>query len=115
MPDHVFYSWQSDRPNATNRSLIQAALESATKRIRADQSLDVEPVVDRDTAGAPGSPDIARTIFDKIQRAAVFVADVTHINDLDAGVVGLISRFARGAAIRTTPNPNVLVELGYAA
>ena len=50
----VFYSWQSDLPNATNRGLIQAALEVATSLVAKDDSIDVEPVVDRDTSGVSG-------------------------------------------------------------
>ncbi|MHC4474589.1 MAG: hypothetical protein ACYTEL_03015 [Planctomycetota bacterium] len=96
----VFYSWQSDSPNATNRGFIQKALENAAKAIRQDDSIRVEPVVDRDTAGVPGSPDIASTIFAKIDESDVFVPDVSIIN--------------RGQSVRTTPNPNVLLELGYA-
>jgi hypothetical protein len=95
----VFYSWQSDLPNATNRGLILDALERAAKTIRADGSVAVEPVVDRDTQNVPGAPDIAHTIFQKIEKAAAFVADVSIINP----GVG-----------RPTPNPNVLIELGYA-
>lgn len=95
----VFYSWQSDLPNATNRGLIQTALEQVVKAIREDQSVAIEPVVDRDTVGVGGSPDIALTIFKKIELAALFVADVSIIGH---------------AGDRPTPNPNVLVELGYA-
>jgi hypothetical protein len=95
----VFYSWQSDLPNATNRGLILDALERAAKKIRTDDSLAVEPVLDRDTQNVPGAPDIAHTIFEKIEKASAFVADVSIINP------GLG---------RPTPNPNVLIELGYA-
>jgi hypothetical protein len=95
----VFYSWQSDLPNATNRGLILDALERAAKKIRTDDSVAVEPVLDRDTQSVPGAPDIAHTIFQKIEKAAAFVADVSIINP------GLG---------RPTPNPNVLIELGYA-
>jgi hypothetical protein len=95
----VFYSWQSDLPNATNRGLILDALERAARTIRADGSVAVEPVVDRDTQNVPGAPNIADTIMQKIERATAFVADVSVINP------GLG---------RPTPNPNVLVELGYA-
>jgi hypothetical protein len=95
----VFYSWQSDLPNSTNRGFIETALERAVKTIRADNSIQVEPVVDRDTAGVPGAPDIARTIFEKIEESQVFVCDVSIINK---------------GATRPTPNPNVLVELGFA-
>jgi hypothetical protein len=95
----VFYSWQSDLANVTNRSLILDALERAAKKIGTDDSVSVEPVVDRDTQNTPGAPDIAHTIFQKIEKASAFVADVSIINP------GLG---------RPTPNPNVLIELGYA-
>lgn len=96
----VFYSWQSDHPNATNRGFIETALESAAKAIRDDNSIEVEPVIDRDTAGVPGAPDISSTIFAKIEQAQVFVCDVSLINTETQS--------------RPTPNPNVLLELGYA-
>ena len=95
----VFYSWQSDLPNSINRGFIQDALERAAKAIRQDDSIKVEPVVDRDTAGVPGSPDIANTIFAKIDGSQVFACDVSIINVDDKA--------------RPTPNPNVLIELGY--
>ena len=98
MKSVIFYSWQSDLPNATNRSFIEKALENAAKAIRNDDSISVEPVIDRDTAGVPGSPDIATTIFQKIEKADVFVCDVSFIN--------------QGTDARQTPNPNVLLELG---
>ena len=96
----IFYSWQRDLPNNTNRTVIQNSLEKAVKNIHQDVSIEIEPVVDRDTQGVPGSPDIAETIYKKIKESQVFVADVSIIN-------GNTSR-------RPTPNPNVLIELGYA-
>jgi|ERR1051326_3078408 hypothetical protein len=96
----VFYSWQSDLPNATNRGFIQRALEVAAAAIVADETVAIEPVVDRDTQGVPGSPDIATTIFAKIVAADVFVADVSIVS--------------RPGNSRPSPNPNVLIELGYA-
>jgi hypothetical protein len=96
----VFYSWQSDLPNATNRSFIEKPLEDAAKAIRVDESIKIEPVIDRDTTGVPGSPDIANTILAKIEQSQVFVCDVSIIN--------------QGEKSRKTPNPNVLIELGYA-
>jgi hypothetical protein len=104
MPCTIFYSWQSDLPNATNRGFIQTALENAAKAIRDDDSIQVEPVVERDTQGTPGSPDIAGTILAKIEQCQVFVCDVSIINQT----------LKRGAQHRPTPNPNVLLELGYA-
>ena len=96
----IFFSWQSDTKAAANRTLIQAALEAAARDLRQDDSIAVEPVVDRDTLAVPGSPDIGATILQKIESSAAIVADVTIINSEDIQ--------------RPTPNPNVLIELGYA-
>jgi hypothetical protein len=96
----VFYSWESDLPNSTNRGFIQKALEDAARSIRSDDSIKIDPVIDRDTSGVPGSPDIANTIFSKIDGSDIFACDVSIIN--------------QGEQSRPTPNPNVLIELGYA-
>ena len=76
----IFYSWQSDLPNSLNRGFIQDALERVARAIRQDDSITVEPVIDRDTAGVPGSPDIGNTIFGKIDGSQVFACDVSIIN-----------------------------------
>lgn len=94
----IFYSWQGDRPNNTNRGFIKNALDEAATALAAD--LTVEPRIDHDTQNVPGSPDIARTILKKIENSDVFVADVTIVNERTDP--------------RATPNPNVLIELGYA-
>lgn len=96
----IFYSWQSDLPSAGNRNLIEDSLERAAKAIRKDENEIIDPVIDRDTAGIDGTPAIADSIFAKISLADVFVADVSLINF--------------GGNGRLTPNPNVLIELGYA-
>ena len=104
--DVVFYSWQSDLANATNRGLIEAALQKAAKAIRRDDSIVIEPRVDADTRGVSGAPDIAQEIRRKIESASVFVADVSLVT-----AHGWLSRLVRS---KRTPNPNVLIELGYA-
>ncbi len=96
----IFYSWQSDTKSFVSRNLIETAIERAIKALSKDESIIVDAVLDRDTAGLPGSPDISDAIFEKIAFADVFVADVSIIN-------------AR-SKVRRTPNPNVLIELGYA-
>ncbi len=96
----IFYSWQSDLPNATNRGFIQDRLEEAIAELKSSDTLKVDPVLDRDTSGVPGAPDIGLTIFSKIEKAAVFVCDVSIINP--------------GAEERACPNPNVMIELGFA-
>lgn len=100
MPMTVFYSWQSDTRAACNRSLIQDALQGALAEVKGMPAAQLEAVIDRDTLGTPGSPDIATTILEKIDRSSAVVADVTLI---DGGSDG-----------RRFPNPNVLLEVGYA-
>lgn len=88
----VFFSWQSDLDAKTNRNVISGCLRDICKK----NSL----IFDEATNERCGSPDIASTIEEKIRNADIFVADVTIIN--------------AGAASKTTPNPNVLFELGIA-
>ncbi len=100
MSKTIFYSWQSDLPNNKNRGFIQNCIELAIKEIN-KEGLIFEVAFDRDTREVYGTPHIADTIFDKIENCDIFIADVSIINQHDAG--------------RKTPNPNVLLELGYAA
>ena len=58
-------------------------------------------MLDHDTKGVPGLAPIADTIFEKIEGAALFVADITPTGATPDGT-------------KKTPNPNVLIELGYA-
>ncbi|TEB43747.1 hypothetical protein D0809_12675 [Flavobacterium circumlabens] len=96
----IFYSWQSDLPNATNRTLIQQCLKDAVSEIN-DPNLEINIRVDQDTQGLSGSPDITQSIFEKIDNSEIFVCDISIINN--------------DSEKRKTPNPNVLIELGYAA
>lgn len=104
MADTVFFSWQLDTDSKTGRNFVERALERALGMLKSDAV--VEPViregltVDRDTKGVAGSPPIVDTIFKKIDSAAVFVADLTFVG----------ARRDR----RPTPNPNVLIEYGWA-
>lgn len=100
MQSSVFYSWQSDLANNLNRGLIRAALDAAIKAINYD--LDVEEAirVDQDTQGVSGSPPITETILKKIEKCSVFLPDVSFVCGM--------------AEIRKCPNPNVMIEYGFA-
>ncbi len=98
----IFYSWQSDLPNNTNRGFIEAVIEKAIKDIRDSDAYELEPSIDRDTQGLPGSPNITTAILEKISKCDAFVADVSIVTGTKE----------RGQ--RLSPNPNVLLELGYA-
>lgn len=94
----VFYSWQSDLSNSTNRGFIGDALEKALKDLGQEKFLPLK--LDKDTAGRSGSPDIVQVILDKIDNCFMIVADVSlTTTDRDGN---------------KSPNENVLFELGYA-
>lgn len=95
----VFYSWQSDLPNNVSRGFIERAIEKAISELKGDHATLV-PRLDQDTAGVPGAPAIDDTIFAKIASSHVFVADISIVTE---------------GGGRPCPNPNVLLELGYAA
>jgi len=96
----VFYSWQSDLPNATNRGFIGDALEKACKSVANNPEVDESPRVDQDTQGLAGSPSIPQAIMEKIDACQAFVADVSLCYKSEDGTL--------------SPNPNVVYELGYA-
>lgn len=98
----IFYSWQSDLPNSTNRNLIQSSIDKTVKVF--NNIIKIE--ADRDTKNQLGSPDITESIFEKIDECDLFIADITIINKSKCNIL----RDKK----RATPNPNVLIELGYA-
>ena len=101
MIHNIFYSWQSDLPEENNKAFIGSCLRKALSKIKEDKNFSLEYVIDRATSKRIGTVDIAQTIFNKINNAKLFVADVSIINH-------------RSRKYRKTPNPNVLIELGYA-
>jgi hypothetical protein len=102
----IFYSWQSSSPEPQNRYFIRDALKAAATKIGRDLEVVDSPRghafrVDEATQGVPGNPPIFDTILDKIKRCAIFVADFTFVGSIED-------------SLRKVPNPNVLVEYGYA-
>ena len=97
----IFYSWQSDLPNNKNRGLIYNCINKAVKQLlkTCPQITDFE--IDMDSREESGTPDLVRNIFEKIETCDIFIADISIIN--------------QNSKERLTPNPNVLLELGYAA
>jgi hypothetical protein len=108
MPDSkqvfkIFYAWQSDLDAKFNRNAIKKSLRVASAELEEQLSSKnpTEIVIDEATRDSPGSPNIPKLILEKIQGADVFVADVSIIN-------------GKNADGRSTPNPNVVFELGFA-
>ena len=98
----VFYSWQSDSPDRVNRGFIREAAETAIAALAEGQTFEEaeRPELDQDTKGVLGSPAIADTIFGKIQKANIMLADVTVTGQTPEG--------------KKQINSNVAIELGYA-
>lgn len=97
----IFYSWQSDLPNNSNRGFIESCLKKTVKDLAKITPFSLDLNIDRDTKGLSGTPDITDSIFTKISKSKIFVADISIINSTSQD--------------RKCPNPNVLIELGYAA
>jgi hypothetical protein len=100
----IFFSWQSDHSPNEGRNLIESAIKSAIQRLGTDaeivESLRDSLSLDKDTKGVPGNPPIFETILKKIDRSAIFVPDLTSVANRSKGEL--------------IPNPNVLIEYGWA-
>lgn len=115
MSETIFYAWQSDAPNNICRTFIERAAKQALKRIALDLPLENAPRLDQDTKGASGMVSVADTIFEKLDSAFAVIADVTLVGRVTsrrprpAGTEG-----KKHAKRKLTPNPNVMLEIGYA-
>lgn len=95
----IFYSWQSDLPRETNQTVLRQSIRSANNLIEDDiDNIRIE--LDEATRETTGSPNIPQSIFSKISKSDIFICDLTTIN--------------ADSEKRKVPNPNVLIELGYA-
>lgn len=97
----IFYSWQSDLPNKSNRQYIMNCLKRAMEDIHKKNHSVSEWVIESDSRGDTGTPELASAIFSKIDQCDIFVADISIIN--------------QNRDYRKVCNPNVLIELGYAS
>lgn len=95
----IFYSWQSDLDDVTNRKAIRDAIHLSIPDI---EDRGVKIFLDEATRDEPGSPNIPATIIEKIKNSDIFIGDLTTINNFCA------------CKSRKTPNPNVVFELGFA-
>ena len=96
---NIFFSWQSDLDSKTHRNFIEKCIKKSIKSINKNEDLRIYVEYDRDTLGLLGTPDISSSIFEKISKCTLFVADISNITSNSQ---------------RSIPNPNVLIELGFA-
>lgn len=101
----VFWSWQSDHPAKIAKNFVKAAFHEAIKinNDNTNVSFDSRPEhieLDHDTKGLLGPVDILEEIKKKIDACDHYLADITPVGRTDSG--------------KALPNPNVMIELGYA-
>jgi hypothetical protein len=99
----IFWSWQSDTPGDIGRFLVRDALNDAIEKLKDAKEVEDAPRdlhLDYDVKDVPGSPDLVRTILEKIEKSEVVVADVTIVGKTPGG--------------KGLTNSNVAIELGYA-
>ncbi len=103
----IFYSWQSDLPSDKTRDFIRKCIDDAIQF--AEESEAIEAERDEATKGTTGSPNIVTTVFEKIDSCDLFIADLSLCFTQDE-----IANWESKTQLKHSPNPNVLVELGYA-
>jgi len=103
----IFFSWQSDHDKKISHHFILNALRKSAKKAKKNElqidlreSNEWEFEIDHDTKGEPGFVDIFESIKKKIDNCDHFVADLSPVGRTLAG--------------KALPNPNVMIELGYA-
>lgn len=101
MANTVFFAWQMDTSAEFNKDFIWRALQDATANLATGAQPELSARPEKDTEGVSGNPNIVETIFRRISECSIFVADLTLVAETPKG--------------KKAPNPNVLLELGYAA
>ena len=103
----VFFSWQADLPSNQTKRFIEESMEIA-KDLLSD---NIDLIPDEATRERFGSPDIMNSIFEKIDDCDLFVADVSIVGNyaIHSGTED------DEPQTKYFSNPNVLLELGYAA
>ena len=114
----IFWSWQSDTPGKIGRFLIRDALQDAIDELKQPSGVE-EPTdaerrealhLDHDRKGTRGSPDLALTIFKKIDFSEVVVVDITPVGSTPSTT----GENGETIAGKKLINSNAAIELGYA-
>jgi hypothetical protein len=101
MPNTVYFSWQLDTPKPENKAFIWDAIQKACDNL-VESDPEECPRPQEGAVGIPGAPNLVDVIFNRIRRASIFIADLTFVGKTTDEK-------------KNIPNPNVLIELGYAA
>lgn len=102
----VFFSWQANLPSNQTKGFIKECIATAKKSLPDS----IELILDEATRNRFGSPDIMDSIFEKISECDLFIADVSIVGEYTPP-----KSKDEEVEIKYFPNPNVLLELGYAS
>lgn len=103
----VFFSWESDLSANKTTKLIEDIISKAKEKL----SERIELIPDEATRNKFGSPEITDSIFQKINECDLFIADVSIVGSY----ISPNEKDDDDAEENYFSNPNVLLELGYAA
>lgn len=99
----VFYCWQSNLPYELNNTFIEDCIKEAIELVNNSiPSTNSRFILDKDTSGVSGSPPVTEIILNKINECSVFIADISNVGKINTNPKKFV------------PNPNVLIEYGYA-
>ena len=79
MKPTLFWAWQSDAENNLCRGFIKNAAEKALKVLMKSGEVQDAPRLDHATKEVSGTPELAGTIYAKIEAAGLFLGDVTLV------------------------------------
>lgn len=62
----VFYSWETDRPEETNKKFLRDVIKEAIATVSVEGVLVDSPRFESGMDGVAGTPEVATVMFDKI-------------------------------------------------
>ncbi|MEZ2442795.1 hypothetical protein AB6805_13820 [Chitinophaga sp. RCC_12] len=115
----IFYAYQSDIPKEYGDAFIEGALDKATERILKEQKIKVEVI--KGFQDTPGNTVLIDEMLRRSRDADIVLVDLT-ITSSKIWNQGRIIPIGKWKEIRilnkgedkVSPNPNVLLETGYA-
>lgn len=96
----IFYSWQNDTDG--DRQYVRNVLQNSVDALMKELEVDIQ--IDSDSRDEDGERSIDVAILNKIANCDFFVCDVTPVGKLHPSA----------EIYKELPNPNVMLELGFA-
>ncbi|RBL90447.1 hypothetical protein [Chitinophaga flava] len=114
----VFFAYQSDIPSEFGQQFISKALKDASKKIKEKKKVEVK--IEVGSRGTPGTPILIEEMLSKSRKADMVIVDLTFTsskvwaNAKKFSIGNREIRILKNVEDKPSPNPNVLLETGYA-